>query len=134
MRLPDDDLEPTFQINIVPMIDVIFAILTFFIMSSLFLTKSTGLPVTLPQAATAEPQAQSRITVTIDRQGQIALNRQPAQLEDLPARIRTLMTNNQPTLVVVSADTSVDYGRVVATMDRLRTIPGVKLAIAAQKL
>ncbi|HEY9615389.1 MAG TPA: biopolymer transporter ExbD [Microcoleaceae cyanobacterium] len=133
MRLPDDDIEPSFQINIVPMIDVIFAILTFFIMSSLYLTKSTGLPVTLPKAATAEAQAPSRISVTIDRQGQISLNRQPAQLEDLPTRIQALMGGNQTTLVVVSADTSVDYGRVVATMDRLRTIPGVKLAIATQK-
>lgn len=133
MRLPDDDIEPSFQINIVPMIDVIFAILTFFIMSSLYLTRSTGLPVNLPKAATAEPQAQSRITVTIDRQGQIALNRQPAQLEDLPTRIQALMGRDQAALVVVSADTSVDYGRVVTTMDRLRTIPGVKLAISAQK-
>lgn len=133
MRLPDDDIEPAFQINIVPMIDVIFAILTFFIMSSLYLTQSTGLSVTLPKAATAEPQAQSRITVTIDRQGQITLNRQPAQLQDLPTRIQALMNRNQPTLVIVSADTSVDYGRVVTTMDQLRTIPGVRLAIAAQK-
>lgn len=133
MRLPDDDIEPTFQINIVPMIDVIFAILTFFIMSSLYLTRSTGLPVTLPKATTAESQAQSRIAVTIDRQGQIALNRQPAQLEDLPSRVQALMGSKQAALVIVSADTSVDYGRVVATMDRLRMIPGVKLAIAAQK-
>lgn len=53
MRLPEEpDLPP--QINIVPMIDVIFAILTFFILSSLFLTRLEGIPVNLPKAGTAE--------------------------------------------------------------------------------
>ena len=53
MRLPDEPELPA-QINIVPMIDVIFAILTFFIMSTLYLHRSEGLPVNLPQAATAK--------------------------------------------------------------------------------
>lgn len=48
------DIPP--QINIVPMIDVIFAILTFFIMSTLFLGRFEGLAVSLPQAQTAKPQ------------------------------------------------------------------------------
>jgi len=48
MRLPDEPEIPT-AINIVPMIDVIFAILAFFIMSTLFLTRSEGLSVNLPQ-------------------------------------------------------------------------------------
>jgi len=52
MRLPDEPELPT-QINIVPMIDVIFAILTFFIISTLYLTRSQGLPVNLPSAKTA---------------------------------------------------------------------------------
>jgi biopolymer transport protein ExbD len=47
---PEDEFEP----SIVPMIDVIFAILTFFIISSLFLTRSESLPVNLPKAASAE--------------------------------------------------------------------------------
>lgn len=65
MNIPDDpDDSP--QINIVPMIDVIFAILTFFIMASLFLTRSEGLPVNLPQAETAQSQNQNKITITID--------------------------------------------------------------------
>ncbi|HEY9301689.1 MAG TPA: biopolymer transporter ExbD, partial [Phormidium sp.] len=51
MRLPDEpDSIP--QINIVPLIDVTFAILTFFIVSSLSLSKSEGLPVNLPKAST----------------------------------------------------------------------------------
>ncbi|MBD2019534.1 biopolymer transporter ExbD [Leptolyngbya sp. FACHB-36] len=132
MRLPDEpDIPP--QINIVPMIDVIFAILTFFVMSSLYLTQSAGLPVNLPNAATAEQQPQSQISVTIDAKGQLSLNRQPAEVGDLKTRVRALMGANAQALVVVNADERVSHGRVITVMDQLRTIPGVRLAIAAQR-
>ncbi|MBW4691370.1 MAG: biopolymer transporter ExbD [Lyngbya sp. HA4199-MV5] len=132
MRLPEEPDNPS-QINIVPMIDVIFALLTFFILSTLYLTRSTGLPVNLPKAVTAQTQSQSQIVVTLNQRGQLSLNRQPAQLGDLQTRIRTLMGNRSGALVVINADERVSHGQVIAVMDRLRLIPGVKLAIAAQR-
>jgi biopolymer transport protein ExbD len=137
MRLPTEP-DPPPQINIVPMIDVIFAILTFFIMSTLFLTRSQGLPVNLPGAATTELQPQEQIVVTIDRQGQVTLNRQPAQLETLKVQIQALIppeaaqAGTQP-LVVINADREVSHGQVVAVMDQLRSLPGVRMAIATQR-
>ncbi len=133
MRLIDDEADLPPQINIVPMIDVIFAILTFFIMSSLYMTKSQGLPVNLPKAVTAQNQNPSEITITLDAKGQLALNRQPAQPKDLPVRVRALMGKNQEALVVINADERVSHGKVIAVMDQLRTIPGVHMAIAAQR-
>ena len=132
MRLPDEPEIPA-QINIVPMIDVIFAILTFFIMSTLFLTRSEGLPVNLPKAATAKAQASTKITITISPQGQIALNRQPVQLGALEGEVRELIQPNQDALVILNADEAVQHGQVVQVMDRLRKIPGARLAIATQK-
>lgn len=133
MRLPDEpDIPP--QINIVPMIDVIFAILTFFIMSTLFLTRSEGLPVNLPKAATATSQASATpITVTVDQTGNISLNRQQVSLENLPEEVRLLMGKNTEALVIINADDGVPYGQAVGVMDRLRQVQGVKLAIATQK-
>ncbi len=132
MRLPDEpDIPP--QINIVPMIDVIFAILTFFIMSSLSLIRSEGLSVNLPQASTVQSQPPAEITVTIDQQGRLALNRQPIELDALEAGVRQLLQPNQEALVVLNADKGVNHGQVVEVMDRVRQIKGAKLAIAAQK-
>uniref|UniRef100_A0A832H3D4 Biopolymer transporter ExbD n=1 Tax=Oscillatoriales cyanobacterium SpSt-402 TaxID=2282168 RepID=A0A832H3D4_9CYAN len=131
MRLPEEPDLP-FQINIVPMIDVIFAILTFFIMSSLFLTRSTGLPVDLPSANTAQEQAPSQFTLTVDRDGKLTLNNQPLLLTELQPRLRAL-TGTEATLVVISADERVDHGKVIAVMDQLRQIPNVKMAIAAER-
>ncbi|MCC5635007.1 biopolymer transporter ExbD [Nostoc sp. CHAB 5844] len=133
MRLQDEpDLPP--QINIVPMIDVIFAILTFFIMSTLFLTRSEGLPVNLPKAATArQQQVPAKITVTVDKDGTVSVNRQPTTVDGLAGQLRTLVGNNQEALVVVNADETVTHGKVVAVMDQVRQVPGAKLAIATQK-
>ncbi|MEH2083505.1 MAG: biopolymer transporter ExbD [Nostoc sp.] len=133
MRLPDEPELPL-QINIVPMIDVIFAILTFFIMSTLFLTRSEGLPVNLPKAATAkQQQVPTKITITVDEKEQVSLNRKPIAVDDLTAQVRTLVGSNPEVLVVINADEKVDYGRVVAVMDRVRQVPGAKLAIATQR-
>ncbi|MEH2352026.1 ExbD/TolR family protein [Nostoc sp.] len=133
MRLPDEPELPL-QINIVPMIDVIFAILTFFIMSTLFLTRSEGLPVNLPKAATAkQQQVPTRITITVDEKEQVSLNRKPIAVDDLAAQVRTLVGSNPEVLVIINADEKVDYGRVVAVMDRVRQVEGAKLAIATQR-
>ena len=132
MRLPDEPEIPP-QINIVPMIDVIFAILTFFIMSTLFLTRSEGLSVNLPKATTAQTQRPAQITVTIDQQGQLALNRKPIQLDALEAAARQLLQPDRESLIVLKADKGVNHGQVVEVMDRLRQIKEAKLAIAAQK-
>lgn len=133
MRLPNESDRP-FQINIVPMIDVIFAILTFFIMSTLFLTRSEGLPVNLPEAGTSEQQGQqNQWVVTIDAAGNLALNREEMSLDAIDAQIRALALTNQQPFVVINADEAVNHGKVVAVMDRLRAIEGVRMAIATQR-
>ena len=132
MRLPDEPEIPA-QINIVPMIDVIFAILTFFIMSTLYLTRSEGLPVNLPKAGTAKSQPQTQLTITVDQQGQIALNRQPTQLDALEPQLRQLIGPHQQATVIINADERVGHGQVVAVMDRLRRVPGARLAIATRR-
>lgn len=132
MRLPNEP-EPAPQINIVPMIDVIFAILTFFIMSSLVLTRSQGLPVNLPGAKTAEAQAETQIVVTVDASGNLALNLQPTTLDALQSEIQKQVTAGQTPLVIINADQGVTHGKVVAVMDRVRGIPGARMAIATQQ-
>jgi biopolymer transport protein ExbD len=132
MRLQDEPDLPL-QINVVPLIDVMFALLTFFILSTLFLTRSEGLPVNLPQAGTAQQQGSAPITVTVDKAGQISLNRQPIALNALTDQVRKLIGPNQESLVIINADEQVTHGQVVAVMDRLRQVQGARLAIAAQK-
>jgi len=132
-RLRVDEPDGSPQINIVPMIDVIFAILTFFIMSTLFLGRFEGLAVNLPKANSAKPQKVIRATVTLDRNGDLYLNKNRLQVEDLPNSIRRISQPGQDLVVVLNADGSVTHDRVVTVMDQIRQVNGAKLAIATQR-
>ncbi len=128
---PPIESEDNFEINILPMIDVIFCILAFFIISSLFLTRSQGLPVDLPSAQTSEPQQKVQINITIEADGDMFIDRQPIQLEQLQEKLTELVKPESESLVIINADEKVEHGKVVKVMDRLRQVPGAKMAIAA---
>lgn len=130
-KVDEPDVSP--QINIVPMIDVIFAILTFFIMSTLFLGRFEGLAVNLPKAKSSKPQKVVRATVTLDQKGNLYLNKTLLQVDDLPNSVRQLSQPGQDLVVVLNADGSVTHDRVVTVMDQIRQVEGAKLAIATQR-
>jgi biopolymer transport protein ExbD len=133
MRLPDEP-DNIAQINIVPMIDVVFAILTFLIVSSLSLSKSQGLPVNLPKASTSQVQdSPAKITVTLDAQGKFMVDKKLVNLDQIESTVRQVMGSNPSALIVLNADKSVNHGNVVEVMDRLRRIKGAKLGIATAK-
>ncbi len=132
MRLPEDNETSRSGVNILPMIDVIFAILAFFILSTLYLTKAEELPVNLPQAVTSTPQNQADVTLTITPAGELFLGDDAVSLDNLAETVDQLFPN-VPILVTIRADEETSHGRVVAAMDRLRTIERVKLGIATAK-
>ena len=130
---PINEAEDTFEINILPMIDVIFSILAFFIISSLFLTRSQGLPVDLPTAQTAEPKQSIQLNITIKPDGKMFLDRQPIKLDELKGALTQKIQPNSESVVVINADKKVEHGTVVKVMDRLRQVPGARMAIAADR-
>ena len=132
MKIRRRNGNPPAAINIVPMIDVVFALLTFFIMSTLFLSRSEGLLVNLPQATMTKPQPPVKIAITLKADGQLALNKQSIQLDQIEPGIRVLILANQPTVVVIHADEKAEHGQVIAVMDQVKKIQGVGLAIATK--
>jgi biopolymer transport protein ExbD len=136
MRIPEEHFRPA-EINIVPLIDVIFSILVFFVIASLVLTRSEALDVNLPEASTAEARRQPDVTVSITAEGQIAVNRQ--KIANLGALIPTVerILAEKPAegrrLVVINADLALSHGKVVEVMDALQRLPNVSLAIAARR-
>ena len=127
-----DESDEEFELNIIPMIDVIFAILTFFIISSLFLTKSESLPVNLPKADSAETQERTRIKVTVEPSGDISINSKDVPLDTLQDRVKELMEGANKSVIIINADEAVPHGRVIAVMDKVRVIEGVSLGIATE--
>lgn len=132
MRLSTESEDRPPEINVVALIDVIFAILTFFIVTSLTLSKTEGLAVNLPGASSGKIQDQTKVVISIDAQGAIALNRKSIDSDSLIAQIKSLIVKDRSTMVVINADERVGHGRVVAMMDLVQQIPGVKLGIATK--
>jgi biopolymer transport protein ExbD len=141
MRLPTPHNPPA-QINVVSMIDVLFAILTFFIITSLASTQTKGLPVTLPSASSGKVQEQTKIVVSLSSQGELSVNRQPAILDKLSEQLNQVIAQElkgkeapskaNPTTIIVNADERVGHGRVIQIMDQVRKVPNIKIAIATK--
>jgi biopolymer transport protein ExbD len=129
---PINEPEENFEINILPMIDVIFSILACFMFSTLFLSRSQGLPVDLPSAQTTEPKQSVQMNITIERDGKMFLDRQSIEMDDLKGALTQKIKPNSESVVVINADKKVEHGTVVKVMDRLRQVPGAKMAIAAE--
>tara|TARA_B100000700_G_scaffold30791_1_gene29620 strand:+ start:72 stop:479 length:408 start_codon:yes stop_codon:yes gene_type:complete len=120
-------------INIVPMIDVIFAILTFFIISSLDLIRLDNIPVNLPKASTSTLVKDKPIVLTIDRENNIFLENNPINSKILVDQIKKIISNYSTNILVISADKEVAHGKVVEVIDQLRSIDNLRIGMSTDK-
>ena len=128
-----DDINNENHINILPMIDVIFAILSFLIISSLYLTRVETIPIDLPKANSSIRQDQKFINIFIDKLGNIFINKKLIKMDDLNVVIVNLIDENK-NLVVLHADENISHGNVINVLDLLRSIDGLKIAISTKPL
>ena len=128
-----DDINIDNHINILPMIDVIFAILSFLIISSLYLSRVDTIPIDLPKATSSLRQDRKFINIFIDKSGGIFLNRKKILLDDIRALTASLI-NESMNLVVLHADINTTHGEVINVLDLLRSIDGLKIAISTKSI
>ena len=120
------------RIEIIPMIDVIFFLLVFFMVSSLAMTKINSLPVALPKTSASPEAIKQDFILTVKRDGNIFLNKESAHLESLGTQLAYAMHDHPQDVVLVNADESVNYGLVIQVMDKARQIGVRKFALATQ--
>ena len=125
--------ETEYSINILPMIDIIFAILSFFIISSLYLTKIDTIKVNLPKSSTAVREQNKPQIITIDNNENIYFNSNEISLTNMSSLIRTNIENLEEPIVILRADTSVKHGFIVNLLDELRKIENLKIGISTEK-
>ena len=120
-------------INIVPMIDVIFAILTFFIISSLDLIRLENIPVNLPKASTSTLVKEKPVVLTIDRENNIFLENKPIDSKILVDQIKNIISDYSTDILIISADKEVAYGKVVEVIDQVRSIDNLRIGMSTDK-
>jgi len=121
------------SINILPMIDIIFAILSFFIISSLYLTKIDSIKLNLPKSSTAVREQNRFQIITVDSNEKIYYNSNEISLNNISALIKTNIENVEEPIVILRADTSVKHGLIVNLLDELKKIENIKIGISAEK-
>jgi biopolymer transport protein ExbD len=131
MRIQRRNLKKA-RIEIIPMIDTIFFLLVFFMISTLSMAQYRGMPVNLPKAASGQQAATESVTVTISRENQIFLDKQAVDKTTLGDLLRTQLVKNPELLVVINADDGVEHGRVVEVMDIARSANAARMAIAVK--
>ena len=127
----NNDVDIKNKIDILPMIDIIFSILAFLIISSLYLTRLNTIPVDLPAASSSLNQKNDFINISIDKSGTLFINNNIIQLEDLKLNVLKL-TNKSMNLVILNADRDVVHGSVINVLDILRGISDLKIAISTK--
>jgi biopolymer transport protein ExbD len=120
------------RIEIIPMIDTIFFLLVFFMISTLSMTQFKGMPVNLPKAASGQQAPAESAAITIDKDGRIFMNQQIIDRAALGDALKQQLANNAEMLVVINADDGVAHGQVVEVMDIARAVNVAKMAIAVK--
>jgi biopolymer transport protein ExbD len=120
------------RIEIIPMIDVIFFLLVFFMVSSLAMTKINSLPVALPKTSTSPQALKQSVILTVKKDGSLLINKTPVTLETLGQQLAYEMQQHPQDMVVVNADQGTAYGLVVKAMDHARKIGVRKFALATE--
>lgn len=120
------------QVQIIPLIDVIFCILTFFLLAALQFTRQQAINVDLPNASTGTPPQieQQRLIVTLNSAGQIFVEQQPASFEQLPDSLRAYYQKNPGGVLVLNASRSSSYNDVIQVLDAMRAVGGDRVALA----
>lgn len=131
MRLPRQAPSKA-RIEVIPMIDIVFFLLVFFMVSTLSMTVNRGLPVNLPRAATSQQELRDSFNITITRNGEIFLNKESITLQELGQRVQAGVQMNSEILTIINADDQVFHGTIVDVMDEVRQAGVSRLAIAVK--
>jgi len=114
----------------IPMIDIIFFLLVFFMMSTMFMVEQKVLPVVLPSASAAQVDTLRTEPVTVMADGTIRFGKDAVSLPVLEARILSTVANDRESRFVLRADRKVAYGKVVEVLNVFRKLGVQRLTVA----
>ena len=120
------------EINMTPMLDVVFIMLIFFIVTASFV-KEAGIDVNRPEAATAVKKERANILVAISDTGEIWINKRQIDVRAVQANIERLKAENPQGTVVIQADKKATTDTLIKVMDSARAAGVYDVSIAAQE-
>jgi biopolymer transport protein ExbD len=126
----DDNNNQEVRIEIVPLIDVIFCILTFFLLAAVGFSRQQAISLDLPKASTGKPQMREMLVVSLDDLGQTYVEKQSVTKTQLYQAIKNYHQINPKGLMVLNASRNSSYDEVIEVLDMLRQVGGDRVALA----
>lgn len=126
----DTSSQQEVRIEILPMIDVIFCILTFFILGAVGLSRQQAISLDLPKAGSGAPQMREMMVVSLDDFGQVYVEKQLVTRNQLFNQIKSYHQLNPQGLMVLHASRNATYNEVIQVLDMLREVGGDRVALA----
>jgi biopolymer transport protein ExbD len=141
MKINLDSPSEDVQVQILPLIDVIFCILTFFILAALQFTRQQAISVNLPKATTGTTlpnygglggnnQLRQMLIVTISNTGQLFVDQKPVDRALLLQELQTYIVQNPNGTLVLNAAPTALYDDVIKVLDLMRSVGGDRVALA----
>lgn len=121
------------ELDMTPMLDIVFIMLIFFIVTTSFV-KESGVTVNTPQASTAANQENANIYIAITATGEVWIDRRPVDPRSVRAIVARLHADNPEGSVIIQSDADAATGTLVDVMDQVRLAGVESIAIAAERL
>ena len=119
------------EINITPMLDVVFILLIFFIVTANFI-KEPGLEVNRPDSETAEPTENAAILIAVGNAGEIYMDGRRIDKRQVKANVVRLLAENPQGSVVIQADEKATADTIIAVMDGAREAGVYNISLASE--
>lgn len=120
MQLRDIRNRKTPELNIIPMIDIMFFLLVFFMLSTMYMIDLKTIPVKLPKAASAATDTSTTFAVSMKSDGSIYLGDTLTDMNALVMQASMEQKNNPNFAIVIRAERDIDYGKVITLIDKLK--------------
>lgn len=121
------------RLMVIPMIDIIFFLLVFFMLNTMYMVEQNVLAVQLPKASHAEQQPAKQIAVTVSKEGEIWINKTKIRPQDFRGHVQTQLQESPEAIFVLRADSVVPHGQVIEVMDELRGLGVTKISVATER-
>ncbi|MDP5190996.1 ExbD/TolR family protein [Rheinheimera baltica] len=120
------------EIDITPMMDIVFIMLIFFIVTTSFV-KEAGIDVNKPEAAQAQKKPSATIFIAVRANGEIWMDKRQVDVERVSANIERLRAESPTDTIIVQADKEAKHGIVMEVMDQIKTAdPSLVISIAGE--
>ena len=120
------------KLMIIPMIDIIFFLLVFFMMSMLSMVVQKSMPVNLPTATASSVDLQRKIPITITADGKIYVEQDAYDLNSMAKRLEAEKAKGGDLTIILRADQRAQYGEFVQVLDTLKNMQLNKIAVATE--